>query len=303
MLAREPPGNAMKHLKRHYQLYLLALPALLYFTIFSLYPIVQGFWISLHEPRLLGGGAFVGVQNYEEVLADRAFWRALRNTLFMGVGMVVLGTLVPVLLAILLYELPYAPLRNLTQTITYTPHLFSWIVVGGIWIQVLSPDTGLFNNLLVRLGGESVHVLARPDLAKTVYVLLAVWKDAGYYAVLYFAALSAINPNLYEAATIDGTGRWGKHRFMTLPLLAPTALIVFVLSLVGALKMFDQVFVLRNPATARAVDVLMTYVYDRGIAGFKLGEAAAASFLVVAIGVLLLSGLRRTLRVPESELY
>ena len=293
----------MSYLKRHYQLYLLALPALLYFLVFSLYPITQGFLVSLQEPRLLGGGEFVGLANYREVLADRAFWRALRNTLYMGVGMVGLGTVLPLLLAVLLYELPFKPLRNVTQTITYTPHLFSWIVIGGIWIQVLSPDTGLVNTLLVRAGAAPVHFLARPDLAKPIYVLLAIWKDVGYNAIIYFAALSAINPTLFEAATIDGAGRWGRHRFVTLPLLRPTVLIVFVLSVVGALKMFDQIFVLRNPATTRAVDVLMTYVYDRGIAGFKLGEAAAASFLVVVVGVVLLLGLRKTLRVSQEELY
>jgi putative aldouronate transport system permease protein len=292
-----------KHLRQNYQLYLLVLPTLAYFTVFSLYPIVQGFLTSLQEPRLLGGGTFVGLENYHTVLNDRAFWQALRNTLVMGTGMVALGVVVPLFIAILLYELPFKPLQQLAQNIAYTPHLFSWIVVGGIWIQVLSPSGGLVNSVLSGLGLEPVHFLARPDLAKPVLVLLAVWKDMGYNAIIYFAALSALDPTLFEAAKIDGANRWAKHRFITLPLLRPTALVVLVLSVVGTLRMFDQIFVLRNPATARSLDVLMTYVYDRGIAGFQLGLAAAASFLVVAVGLVLLLGLRNTLKISKEELY
>ena len=291
-------------MKRHLaagQLYLMALPALVYFLVFSIYPLLQGFRVSLQEPLLLGGGRFVGLENYRAVLDDPAFWRALQHTLLLGGGMLAVGVLAPLVLAILLHEAPFGPLRNLTQSITYTPHLFSWVVVGGIWIQVLAPDGGLVNGLVAALGGQPIHFLAETALAKPLLVLLAGWKELGYNAVIYYAAISALDPTLYEAATVDGARRSQRVRFITLPLLRPTITIVLVLSAVGVLRMFDQIFVLRNDATRRSVDVLMTYVYDRGIVGFQLGEAAAASFLVVVVGLVMLLLLRRVLRVDSVD--
>lgn len=257
--------------------------------------------MSLQEPLLLGGGRFVGLANYRAVLDDPAFWRALQNTLVLGGGMLAVGVLAPLALAILLHEAPFGPLRSVAQNVTYTPHLFSWVVVGGIWIQVLAPDGGLVNGMIEALGGRPVHFLAEPALVKPLFVLLAGWKELGYNAVIYYAAISALDPTLYEAATVDGAGRWARVRLITLPLLRPTVIIVLVLTAVGVLRMFDQIFVLRNAATTRSVDVVMTYVYDRGIAGFRLGEAAAASFLVVAVGLVMLLLLRRVLRVDRVE--
>lgn len=291
-------------MKRHLPytpLYLMALPALLYLFVFSVYPLVQGFRVSLQEPLLLGGGRFVGLANYRAVLDDSAFWRALQNTLVLGGGMLAVGVLAPLALAILLHEVPFGPLRSVTQSVTYTPHLFSWVVVGGIWIQVLAPDGGLVNGIVEGLGGRPIHFLAETALVKPLFVLLAGWKELGYNAVIYYAAISALDPTLYEAATVDGARRWQRIRFITLPLLRPTVTIVLVLSAVGVLRMFDQIFVLRNAATTRSVDVVMTYVYDRGIAGFQLGEAAAASFLVVAVGLVMLLLLRRVLRVDQVD--
>lgn len=291
----------MQRHRPYVQLYLMALPALLYLLVFSIYPLVQGFWVSLQEPLLLGGGRFVGLENYRAVLNDPAFWRALQNTLVLGAGMLAVGVLAPLVLAVLLHEAPLGGLKNLTQCVTYTPHLFSWVVVGGIWIQVLSPDGGMVNGLIGALGGKPVHFLAEAALVKPLFVLLAGWKEVGYNAVIYYAAISALDPTLYEAATVDGARRWQRVRFITLPLLRPTVTIVMVLTAVGVLRMFDQIFVLRNDATRRSVDVVMTYVYDRGIAGFQLGEAAAASFVVVAVGLVMLLLLRQVLRVDRVD--
>ena len=126
-------------LRKYAQLYLMAIPTIAYFLVFSIYPIIQGVHTSTQKPRLLGGGDYVGLANYREVLKDRTFWQALTNTLVLSGGMIALGVIVPFVVAIALHEVPFASLRKLTQTVIYTPHLFSWVVVGGIWIQVLSP--------------------------------------------------------------------------------------------------------------------------------------------------------------------
>ena len=237
-------------LRKYSQLYLMALPALIYFLVFSIYPVIQGLYMSTQKPLLLGGGVYVGLENYRSVLQDSMFWQALVNTLVLSGGMIALGVSVPLFIAIALHELPFAPLRKLTQTVIYTPHLFSWVVVGGIWIQVLSPDGGLFNELLKLVGLGPVHFLADTVWIKPVLVLLSTWKGMGYNAVIYYAAISSLDPQIYEAATVDGASRWQKISKLTLPLLMPTVGVVFLLSAVGALRIFDQVFILRNAATS-----------------------------------------------------
>ena len=288
-------------LRKYSQLYLMALPALIYFLVFSIYPVIQGLYMSTQKPLLLGGGVFVGLENYRNVLQDSMFWQALSNTLVLSGGMIALGVSVPLFVAIALHELPFAPLRKLTQTVIYTPHLFSWVVVGGIWIQVLSPDGGLFNELAKLVGLGSVHFLADTTWIKPVLVLLSTWKGMGYNAVIYYAAISSLDPQIYEAATVDGASRWQKISKLTLPLLMPTVSVVFVLSAVGALRIFDQVFILRNAATSRTIDVVMTYVYDRGMREFRLGESTAASFMVTIVGLMTLGFLRRAMNVDETE--
>ncbi|NMB26221.1 MAG: sugar ABC transporter permease [Firmicutes bacterium] len=287
--------------RKYSQLYLMALPALVYFLVFSIYPVIQGLYMSTQKPLLLGGGVFVGLENYRNVLQDSMFWQALGNTLILSGGMIALGVSVPLFVAIALHELPFAPLRKLTQTVIYTPHLFSWVVVGGIWIQVLSPDGGLFNELGKLIGLSPVHYLADTTWIKLVLVLLSTWKGMGYNAVIYYAAISSLDPQIYEAATVDGASRWQKITKLTLPLLMPTVGVVFILSAVGALRIFDQVFILRNAATARTIDVVMTYVYDRGMREFRLGEATAASFMVTVVGLMTVGLLRRAMNIDETE--
>ncbi|MGI6147879.1 MAG: sugar ABC transporter permease [Firmicutes bacterium] len=289
-------------LRKYAQLYLMAIPTIAYFLVFSIYPIIQGVHTSTQKPRLLGGGDYVGLANYREVLKDRTFWQALTNTLVLSGGMIALGVIVPFVVAIALHEVPFASLRKLTQTVIYTPHLFSWVVVGGIWIQVLSPDRGLVNELLKLFGARPIHFLADTSWIRPTLILLNSWKGTGYNAVIYYAALSSLDPQIYEAATVDGASRWQKITKLTVPLLLPTVGVVFMLSAVGALRIFDQVFILRNAATTRTINVLMTYVYDLGMVQFRLGHATAASFLVALVGLFTVGFLRRAMRVDQTDL-
>ncbi|KLU39631.1 MAG: hypothetical protein AA931_06360 [Peptococcaceae bacterium 1109] len=289
-------------LRKYAQLYLMVLPTIAYFLIFSIYPIIQGVITSTQKPRLLGGGEYVGLANYRDVLQDRTFWQALTNTLVLSGGMIALGVIIPFIVAIALHEVPFAPLRKLTQTIIYTPHLFSWVVVGGIWIQVLSPTRGLVNEVIKLFGAQPIHFLADTGWIRPTLILLNSWKGTGYNAVIYYAALSSLDPQIYEAATVDGASRWQKITKLTVPLLLPTVGVVFMLSAVGALRIFDQVFILRNAATTRTINVLMTYVYDLGMVQFRLGMSTAASFLVTLVGLFTVGFLRKAMRVDQTDL-
>ncbi|PAQ14045.1 ABC transporter permease [Bacillaceae bacterium SAOS 7] len=277
----------MKLIQKHFSLYLMFLPIFLYFCVFSFYPLIRGFIMSLQEFRVIGDRPFIGLENYKTVLADPMFWQTFKNTIIIGGGVLIVGFIAPIIVAVLLNEILNMVFKRFVQTVIYLPHLFSWVVVGGIWIFMLSPDGGLVNSFLTAIGKERVHFLADLDYVRDIMVLSATWKDMGYNCIIYLAAIVAINPTLYEAARIDGAKRWHEIRYITIPQLIPTMKIVLLLNLMGILRIFDQIFIMRNPATANKVDVLMVYIYEKGILGFQMGVAAAASFIIILITLLL----------------
>lgn len=278
----------------------MLVPVVVYFLVFAYYPLARGFVISLQEFRLLGERPFVGLQNYVAVLRDPQFWQVLRNTLIIGCGILLLGFVVPIVVALSLNEVVDRRLKKATQLVIYLPHLFSWVVIGGIWIHLLSPDGGLVNEIVKRFGGQPIHFLASDTWARPVMIAAPIWKDMGFNAIIYLAAIVGINPVLYEAARIDGAGRWTQVRFVTLPLLRPTMKVVLLLNIAGVLRIFDQIYIMRNGAIARQVDVLMTYTYDKGILQFRLGFATAAAFLVIAATLVLVTVARRLTRFDEE---
>lgn len=284
------------YIKKHSILYLMILPIFIYFVIFNYYPVIRGFIISLQDFRLIGDRPFVGFQNYLTVLKDPAFWEVLQNTLIISGGILILGFFAPLIVAISLNEVVQPLFKKFTQMVIYLPHLFSWVVVGGIWIYLLSPDTGLVNGFLQVLGSNPIHFFAQEAYAKPILILSAIWKDMGYTCIIYLAAIVGISPTLYEAAKIDGANRWKQIIYITIPQLIPTMKVVLLLNIMGVLRIFDQIFVMRNPAIAREVDVLMMYVYEKGILEFDMGIATAAAFLVVFATLILVSLVRKGIR-------
>ncbi|PLR95729.1 ABC transporter permease subunit [Bacillus sp. T33-2] len=293
----------MKAIKRHYSLYLMLLPIFLYFILFAYYPLVRGFIISLQDFRIIGDRPFIGFDNYMYVLKDPAFLQATINTFAISGGILIIGFIFPIIIAISLNEVINGVFKRFTQTVIYLPHLFSWVVVGGIWIFLLSPDGGLVNELLKWFGNEKpIHFLVKEDYAKPVMIITAIWKDMGYTCILYLAAIVGINPSLYEAASVDGANRWNKIRHITLPQLVPTLKVVLLLNVMGILRIFDQIFIFSNPAIAHEVNVFMTYTYEKGILQFQMGVASAAAFLVLLMTLILSLVTRSLLKYDEESL-
>lgn len=274
-------GRTIQNMRSHTWLYVMILPVIVYFTIFVYYPLYQGVISSFQEFRLLGGGEWVGTQNYAEVWSDAQFWQVVRNTLLIGGGIIVFGFFPPIAVALALNEVRNLVFKKLAQTTVYLPHLFSWVVIGGMWIYLLSPSGGLINELLALIDVGPVRFLTSTSWARTMMIGLPIWKDMGYAAIIYLAAITSINPSLYEAARIDGASRFQQMYQITLPLLTPTMKVVFMLNILGLLRIFDQIFVMRNPVVQRSIDVIMTYVYDMGIQQYELGFASAISVLVL----------------------
>jgi putative aldouronate transport system permease protein len=290
----------MNTYKRYTWLYLMMIPIFLYFLLFSYYPLVRGVLISFQEFRIIGDRPFVGFENYITVMNDPVFWRALVNTLVIGGGILIIGFAFPIIVAISLNEVIQVSFKKFTQMIIYIPHLFSWVVVGGIWIYLLSPDGGLVNEIIKAFGGKPTHFFTQDEYSRPLMILSAIWKDMGYICILYLAAIVGISPTLYEAAKIDGASRWHEIKNIMIPQLYPTMKVVFLLNLLGTLRIFDQIIVMGNPAISRQVDVLMTYTYEKGILEFKMGVATAASMLVIIATLILTLVARKMLRYDEE---
>lgn len=271
----------LRQMKMHAPLYVMMIPVILYFGVFVYYPLVQGAISSFQEFNLIGERPYTGWDNYAVAWNDPQFWQVVRNTLLIGGGILVVGFFPPIIVAISLNELARKTFKKFSQTVIYLPHLFSWVVVGGIWIYVLSPRGGLVNELLALVEVGPVRFLTNGLWARALMILLPIWKDMGFAAIIYLAAITTISPSLYEAARIDGATRFQQIRQITIPLLAPTMKVVLMLNVLGLLRIFDQIYVLRNGVVQRQVDVIMTYVYDTGILKFEVGVASAISMMVL----------------------
>lgn len=272
------------------------LPSILYFCVLAYYPIVNGTIISFQNFRFFGKSPFIGLKNYTDAISTPGFWNVLRNTLILGAGNVMLTAFIPLILAILLNEIFFSPWKRSLQTVLYLPHLFSWVVVGGIWIFVLAPNSGFVNVFVNLLGLKSISVFTEERYARPLFIGINLWKQSGYVCILYLASIAGINPELYEAAMVDGAGAVKRVFYITLPELYNTLKVVLILNIMGSLRIFDQVYVLRNEVIAPKIDVLMYYVYVKGLQQFKIGYAAAISVLIFIATLSLTLIFRRIVR-------
>ena len=273
--------------RRYAWLYVMILPVIVYFALFVYWPLVQGVISSFQETKLLGATTWVGSENYREALDTPQFWQVVRNTILIGGGIIVLGFFPPIVVALALNELLNMTFKKAAQTTVYLPHLFSWVVIAGMWMYILAPSGGIANEVIKSLGGEPIRFFTSVGWARSLMIGLPIWRDMGYYAIIYLAAITSISPALYEAARVDGATRFQQTWQITLPMLKPTMLVVFMLNTLGMLRIFDQIFIMRNNVVKRQVDVLMTYVYDLGILQSKLGLASAISVMVLGATLLM----------------
>lgn len=275
-----------------FSLYLMLLPSVAFLLLFVYYPFASGVKLAFMDVNLVTGKqAFVGLDHFKELLDDEDFWRALWNTVVFGVINVALGIVLPAGFALLLNEIRSPKWKKLFQVIIYLPSLFSWVVIGAIFQLLLSPTTGPVNAVITWLGGDPVYFFAKPEIAKALFILLAHWKGVGYGVIVYLAAITNIDPTLYEAAELDGAGRWRKMLHITVPGITGTTKTMFMFAVIGLLAIFDQVIVLNNGIINDKVNVIMTYIYGEGILQLKMGYAAAAALLtgVMTMTVTLLS--------------
>lgn len=285
------------YLKRYWTLYLLLLCPIAYFVIFKYIPmayiqiafkkysIVKSVW----EMPLADNHGF---EYFIKAFSNRDFLYALRNTVGLNLLDLIVGFPAPIILAIVLNEVPFKKLKSFTQTVAYMPHFLSWIIISGLALQIFAPTTGILNNMLSNFGVAPIPFLNEPTHWVITYVFLGVWQSIGWNTIIYLAAIAGINSELYEAAAIDGAGRFRKIWHVTLPGIRSTIVVLLVLSLGRILgSEFDRPYALGNALVRNVSSVISTFVYTNGIRGlqFSLTTAVGLFQSFVCVGFLLLA--------------
>jgi len=256
-------------------LYLMLLPVLISYIIFHIIP-MPGIYLAFADFRVMGfKDIWVGFDNFRYIFNLSNFWDSFWNTWVFVLYNYIFAFPAPIILALLLNELKGKYFKKTIQTISCLPHFLSWVVIASIWISILSPSTGYVNFVIKALGGEPIYFLSKADLFPFLLTFIRIWKDVGYNAIVYLAALSSIDQELYEAAHIDGAGRFMQTIYITLPGIKSTILVLFVLSFSGILNLFDPVYVFQNPMIASTAETLDTYIYKQGVVQARYSMATA----------------------------
>ncbi len=294
---RRPRGNFHQILAP----LLFLLPNLLIFTLFIIIPAARGLSMSLMDWGIFTGSRFTGMRNFERLLTDRVFFITVKNTLVYSAATVALLTLVALGLALLLHRNDLKG-EKAYRSAFYLPSLLSMVTVGIAWRFILGDEMGLINYLLRSLGGRGVGWLTDQGLAMMSVILVSLWAQAGYYMVIMISGLQAIPASLYEAARIDGAGRWGLFFHITLPLLKSTLLVVMVLSTIGAFKAYELITVMTGGGPGYATKLIVQQVYQVAFTEDRMGYAAAMSVaLMLIIGLFTLVQFRLSGKEQDYE--
>ena len=247
--------------------YLMLLPVLI-FTILFYYVPLGGIRLAFFEYKGIKEPVFVGFNHFKKMAAMPGFWNAFSNTIVLSTVKLLLNTGFAVILSLMLNELIQLRFKKFVQTVVYLPHFMSWVVTASVFALILSPSqAGLVNSLLTNLGlverGQEIYFLGSKIWWRPVYYIINLWKDTGWGTIIFLATLSGINPEMYEAAEIDGAKRMQKIRYLTLPALGNTIATVLILNLAKVMNLFESVFVLQNDAVIKQSDVLQTYIYSQ----------------------------------------
>jgi putative aldouronate transport system permease protein len=271
-------------------LYIMILPVLLGTIIFRYLP-MPGVLIAFTDWRISGFQEWVGFENFRFLFNLKFFWLAFRNTWMYILLNYMFGFPAPIILALLLNELRLKTYKKTIQTMTIMPHFVNWVVIGGVFIALLSPTTGYVNDIIRFFGGKPIYFFSKPNIFPPLFQGMRMWKTVGYSAIIYLAALSGIDEELYEAAVIDGAGRLSQTWHVTLPGMKMTIIVLFVLSFGRVMQgQFEPMYVLQNNMINSVAEVLDTYIYKVGLVRGKYDLGAAAGLFKNMIGMVLLLG-------------
>lgn len=298
------PGYAQRYFRRYWPLYVMMALPIVYFIIFKYGPMF-GNILAFRRYRLglsPFGTDWVGLYYFERFLKDASFWRAFRNTLVLSGLNLAINFPIPILFAVLLNETRFMRFKKVVQSVSYMPRFVSTVVVISMLTEILSPSSGIVNKLMKSAGMEPVFFMNKPEYFRGIYVLTEMWQYTGWTAIIYLAAITAINGDLYEAAMIDGAGRFQQMIYVTLPCILPTIMVMLILNVGHLLNLgFEKVLLMYTSTNAPVADIIDTYVYRYGLQKYNYSYAAAVGFFGSIIGVALVTGANFTSRRLTGE--
>lgn len=296
-----------KTIRQDYDLYLMLLPMVVIFFLFSYRPLT-GLLIAFKDYSPFKGvwaSKWVGLEYFKEFFSGAFAWRVIRNTLTISISLLIFGFPAPILLALLLNEVRNEKFKKLVQTVSYIPHFISIVVVCSMVTSFLSPTSGLVNVVLTKLGFKSIYFLSNPAMFVPIYVLIDIWRGIGYNSIVYLAALTSIPSELYEAAEVDGADRLQRVLHITIPGLLPTIMVMLLVQLGNILNVgYEMIILLYNPSIYETADIINTYVYRTGIMEGRYDYATAIGLLNSVVSLILVVGANKiSKRMTETSLW
>ncbi|MEF2246060.1 MULTISPECIES: ABC transporter permease [unclassified Paenibacillus] len=287
----------IQKLKRQSSLHLMLIPGIIVLLIYSYYP-MAGIVIAFQKfipIKGIFGSDWIGLGNFRYILQMPDIWQVLYNTVYIASMKILLGLIVPIIIAILLNELKNMFIKRGVQTLIYLPHFLSWVILGGIMVDILSPSEGIVNQVLQAAGMDTIFFLGSNKWFPFALIVSDVWKEFGFSTIVFLAAITGINPSLYEAAVVDGASHIRQVWHVTLPGMVPIIVLMATLSLGNVLNAgFDQVFNLYSPSVYQSGDILDTLIYRMGLLDAQFGVATAiglfkslVSFILIALSYFL----------------
>lgn len=280
-----------KRIMEHWEFYLLLLPAVVLTIIFKYVPI-YGLQIAFRDfvpSNGIWGSEWVGLKWFEKFFNSYNSWRMISNTILLSVEQMLWTFPIPIVLALMLNQVRHKGYRNVVQTITYAPHFISIMVLAGMLRMFLSPSGGLINLIIQAFGGEPVFFLGDPSAFRPTYVISSIWQDSGWGTIIYLATLAGVDTQLYDAAKVDGAGTIKRILHIDLPTLAPTIIIMLIMSFGNLMNVgFEKAFLLQTDLNKGASDIIATYVYTQGILKGQYSFSTAVGLFNTVINVVLL---------------
>lgn len=296
-----------KLLKRDRLLILMVLPCILYFLIFHYVPMLWNVvaFQDYNVRKGITGSSWVGLTHFIRFFESPYAFRLIRNTFLLSFMDLIMGFPVPILFALLLNEIKTNWVKRAVQTFSYLPHFISVVVVVGMMKIFLSPTDGIVNLAIAALGGTPVNFFSSAGLFRWLYVFSNIWQNFGWDSIIYFAAISGVNPELYEAAIVDGAGRWKKMFYVTLPCISPTIIVLLIMRIGWLLSVgFEKIILMYNEATYETADVISTYVYRVGLlnSDFSYGTTIGLFNCMVSL-VLILAANAFSRKFSDTSLF
>ena len=296
-----------KMIRQHWPLYVFLLPTIAYFLIFRIY-LLYGLQLAFKNYRVvdgIGGSPWVGFDNFRRFFSTADFGKLMGNTLSVSIVTLIFTFPLPIILALLLNQLPSLKYKKLVQTTVYAPHFISTVVMVGMIFLFTSPSSGLINKLIEAFGGKAIHFTAEPGWFVPMYVISEVWQSTGWGSILYLAALAGVSPELHEAALVDGANKFQRVWHIDIPGILPTIVIMMILNAGKIMNVgFEKAYLMQTSLNIKASEIIATYVYKRGVLKSQISLSTAVGLFDSVVNMILVVSVNWISRkVTDSSLF